>query len=414
MSRNIINAIFACLLISLPALVLVPSGRAGLESSDFPAYYVAAKALTSGNGPLFFDVEYQKAEEHRYLPEAPFHFVSDLPQFLIGVIPFAALDYDTAQNLCRVLIVALLAGALVMMANILEYSNRQTLLLFAFAAMCGPFFETVRVSKPFGALFLLAICLSILFLKKGADAKAGALAALCLVKPQMILPFLAFSTGALRWRFLLGFVVTSVILVLISFPIYGVAGYAKFLSLLSFINSNPELVGSSSMPTIRGQLLRLSVDASTCQTVSAVCFTLACAALFALGVAQRRSPHWWCRGVVMALALGIAASPYMHLYDVIAEMLPCCLLLRWSFSKNTANNHSIGRKLGAAIFICSIITFTLPAYVLVHYTYLLGSHAIVNIHFISLWCLFLLVAYSGVSCAQSPRTKESEPGLDSQ
>lgn len=373
MLRNIINVFFAALVVAIPPLLLAPTGDSALKISDFRAYYVAARIFASGNGPRICDPEYQVQEQKYYLPAIPPIFVSDPPYFLVLLTPLAFLTFPVAKIVFSSVLLVLLAVSIVLLAHILKYNNRQTLLLIAAAALSGPIFEALRVSKP-SPLFLFGLCMSIYFLNKGSDVKAGAFAALCLLKPQGILPFLAFAAGSFRLRFLISFGITATLLILLTFPAVGTECYHRYFQLISFLNTNPEVAGSSSMPTIKGQLLRLSTDQSLAVNTAAVLFAITCTALFVLGLSTRKNSQWWVIGVIAAFSLAIPASPYMHMYDLIIMLPTSCLLFRWAF---THEQKSI-----AAVWACALIPFLLPIYVLVHYFYLIGSNAIVNVHLI--------------------------------
>jgi len=248
--------------------------------------------------------------------------------------------------------------------------------------MSGPAFETIKICKPI-PLFYVGLCATLYVLSRGRPRRAAVCTAVCVMKPHEVLPFIAFTLG--NKRFVLVAIVAALGLVWVTatLPVFGYDGYQTYARALDYVGQHPEIVGVAAMPTLKGQLLRLSVAPGLAGAVSTAFYVVTVLVIAAFGFAYRASEKWWIPGTMLGFTIGLVGLPYMHLYDLIIAIPALCLLL--------AALRGPERRFARWLAYACIIPFVQPIYTLVHYDYLLGRGHVVNLHFVAL-CVLSLIA----------------------
>lgn len=373
-ARTVINFLFAVLVF---AAVAVPAAiNVGPQASDFPAYYVTSTRIRAGEAADVYVVEHQREAGRKLSPDIN-PLVVEPPYALFAAAPLSVVPFALAKAVFTGLLITAMAAAVIVLSRSLLLTNRQTLILIGLVAGSGPVFEIFKISKPI-PFFLLAMMVSLWFLRKNQDYKSGVVAAVCLFKPQFFLPYLLFAAGAGRLRFIVGCAAAGLALVVISLPIFGVQGYSNFFALLSQISAHPELAGVEMMPVLKGQLLRLNISTSLSAALTNGIYGLALLLLVLLGRSKHKLVHWWIPGVVAGFGSVACFYPYMHLYDLVIIIPSLCFV---ALSQSKEN-----RQIIFVLMVLSLIWFMNPIYVFVHY-YWLSHSAPINLHFVALLVL---------------------------
>ena len=352
-----------------------------LRASDFPAYYVTAKQIVSGHSADVYVLDRQAAAAKDLFSEGciyPF----DPPYVLAETVPLIASSPEIGRRVVGSLLVLLLATGTFILGSALELSTRRRIVLVVSTAMSGPAFETVKVCKPI-PLFYVGLCATLWLLRRGRLRRAAVCTALCVMKPHEILPFTAFALGNKRFIFVTIVATLGLLWLAITFPVFGSDGYRAYARALDYVSEHPEIVGVATMPTLKGQLLRLSVAPGLANTLSSAFYIVTVMVVGALGFVYRTKEKWWIAGTILGFTVGIVGLPYMHLYDLVIAIPAVCLLM--------TNLGGPGRRTERWVAYACVASFIQPIYTLVHYDYLLGGGHVVNVHFVAL-CVLAVIA----------------------
>ena len=140
-ARNVINVLFALLIFAVMIVGWAPPGDWIYNASDFPHITPAAKLIASGHGADAYKINYMNEKVHHYYPNAAGReiFASEPPFFLACLAPLALFPPQTAKLIFDSILVTLSAIACVILANVLNWNNRKTLVLIALTTLSGPF-----------------------------------------------------------------------------------------------------------------------------------------------------------------------------------------------------------------------------------------------------------------------------------
>lgn len=390
-NRSAVNFVFACAILAVLSYAVMST-----KFSDFPEYYLASKQILAGKAAQIYDFQQQRAEMPKYFAEGAAE-TFDAPYALIGVAPLGLLNPIASKLVFQAVMIMLLAGAAVLLTRILRVNNRGALIVIALMVVSGPAFEILKVSKPI-PIFAFAFALSLLFLQKGADWKAGMVAAFCAVRPHEILPFFILALGAQRYKFLAGALAVGLLLVLISLPIFGIDGYRNFVQMFGYLNQHPELYGATAMPTFRGQLLRMGVSLQLATTINWSLYGATLAALFFLGRRLKAASNWYTTGTIAAFILGLLTIPYVHLYDFIVLAPAFCFLI--------VQARESDKKRFYAIAACMAM-FISPLYQLIHYNYFVLGNNVLNLHLLTMIVLTIVAVPFCTEAVAGGRNLES-------
>jgi len=347
-SRTLVNFAFTLLLlavVAIPVSLTVP-----IKNSDFPVYYQNAQLIRAGKGPEIW--------RHDLVSISSGPGLNEPPLVMWALAPVAWLPFPAAKFVFDCTMAVLIAISALVLARTARLSQRGTLLLLGLMAASGPIFEILKVSKPSPLLFCgVAFCLACL--QKGEETKAGAWIALCMVKPQEVLPFLAFMAGGMRKRFLLGLAAAGLVLVALAFLVFGVEGFTNYLNRLAYIEGHPYFVMTDNQSILTGQLLRLGVPPATAMRLGNTVYGLGLLGLFIFGLMTRTSAQWWIKGTVVAFVSMACFFPYMFAYDLVIVIPGICFLIQMLAKQR-------GKLLlGGALL--SVGTYLNPIYIFIHY-----------------------------------------------
>ncbi len=223
---------------------------------DFVIYYTGAQIVRDGAASDLYDLGRQRQYQAQYATAIragalPFNH----PAYeLLWHIPLTFLSYVNAYIIWNVINAGLLLGLGRWFAPRERPDLRWLFTIMAFG------FYPVLVVFLHGQDSILLTCLiggSMLALKRKKQVVAGVLLALGAFKPQIVLPI------ALSWVYrpyrkaALMFLISGILLGLLSIAMVGISGTVKYLELLSWIDKTRYTISPSLMPNLRGLIYSL-------------------------------------------------------------------------------------------------------------------------------------------------------------
>ena len=380
---GLFTCFFILLVLSIPAYFLSP---ANFELMDLPEFYTPAKMILSGHGSSIYDVPSLKAAEKALFPWMKAEsIVLYLPPFAVpwlvpsGFVPEAAIGPVWWLSLLISTV-----GALALLRNCFGLSERALLWTGTILSAFGPEWESIKHGQ-LAPFLLLSLSLAIWALKRDHPRLCAGAFSFLLLKPHLLLPFLAYLTGARRYRPILYLALPAALLIGLSLLMVGPAGYKDYQALMSYSFVHRQWMAPEAGPTIRGQLLRFLGDQDALVlNVSSTVSALTLVALFAAGRRLSASEQWLEKGVIMSVPLALVTALHCHNYDLLLLLPPFIALTGSTFIQKLPRLALLSLILPGTIFM-------MPFYNKIHYEYLLTGGKL-NPFFLVLagFCIFTL------------------------
>ena len=281
--------------------------------NDFTFYYVAARIGVAHGWPSIYDLGLQQsqldaigsritiAELARYISPPPVAWLA---------LPFTLLPFPVAYWAWSTLLLIALSGTWYLAA---PGAGRLRIIHLVAALAWVPVIYGLQLGQP-GIFVALGVVGSYAVMRSGRPFESGLVLGVIVLKPQLgvLLPVALLLNG--RYRALAGAAVAIGLLALASAVNVGPAGIAAYEQRLSF---------AASVPVNRALTLAPYVGDLTITRV-----LQAAIAIWALALVYRfrkRSPEWM---YATALVGGLAASPYLHIDDLVMLGLAGWLYMR--------------------------------------------------------------------------------------
>lgn len=292
-------------------------------SIDFRSYYTAGYMLRTGQDSLLYNYPTEEHLQDTLVAPAPAALPFFAPPFT--AIPFALISY--APYLAALLIFALvnlilLALAVrVMRPHLRALSDRwpltPTLLFFSFLPV-----GLTLVMGQLSILILLIDCLAFAALEAGSPFLAGLILSLALMKFQTALPVALLFLLWRRWRFVLGFLIGSSALLVLSAWMFGfqnLASYLRSIIHMSALAGTPLQGAVGTAPRTMANLYGLFFMLAPVNHIATILTVIA--SLLLILWAATRPPSF-------PLAVLVATLVSYHLYpcDLTLLLLPVGLL----------------------------------------------------------------------------------------
>ena len=295
---------------------------------DFVLYHGAARIVGDGKGAELYDLtlqrDYQKGS-HAASQSRPLPF-NHLPYELLPLLPLANLSFPVAHAVWAAVNFLLLVVILLRLLPFVEATQRKFSCLMLFA-----FFPTLTALKMGQDSVLTTYLLTETFvsLKHKRYGLAGSLLALGLYKPQFVLPIAGILLWQRRWSAVLGFLLTGLVLTIISLAMVGWHGLMGLLALWLPMMERGNVVWPELMLNLRGLVhMTLSLGGITSATNSWTLVLSVAAYLLTL--------RFWPRDVSesehlielrFALAVVMTTLVSFHLYSYDGTLLAIALIL---------------------------------------------------------------------------------------
>jgi len=223
------------------------------EKTDFSLTYVGATIVRQGLGHSLYDIALQKkTRDSLFAYPSPLLF--EHPPFEALIFsPLAALPFRTAYLIWALFNAALWILLIFFLRPYLPWP-REDLGYVMLWLLFGPL--GVALYQGQSSLALLALyAFAFMRLKRSQDFPAGLALGFGLFKFQFVLPFALIFLFRRKWRFLIGFTASALLLGMLSIFTVGGKGLSEYARFLLTIGSNPqnESFGSAvDMPTLYG------------------------------------------------------------------------------------------------------------------------------------------------------------------
>ena len=324
---------------------------------DFVLYYSGAKILNDGNGAQLYDLqvqrEYQKefgvANQNRDLP------FNHLPYELLLLLIPAKFSFPVAHSLWAAINILLLAVILLRLSPFVEDRHR-----WLFALMLFAYFPTLTALKMGQDSVITTFLLVETFvsLKRKRYAIAGGLLALGLYKPQFVLPLVGIFLLHRRWSSIFGFLITGLLLGVLSLAMVGWNGLLGLFSLWLPMTQRGHVVWPELMTNLRG-LMYMILDlgglsgATNILTLGFSILVYVIALRLWPRSADERNELFDLR---FALAVAMTALVSFHLYSYDGTLLAIPLIIMLNQILKDPNSYAVRHR----IFLAILIAWFLP------------------------------------------------------
>ncbi len=318
-----------------------------LRGPDFFSFYAAARLFLARGGSAVYDLALQSTYQDQITAQwAPLKFVLlpyIHPPYVTPLLaPLGLLPYRQAYvafGLLNLVLIALVIALLVRSTNLPRF---QAAMLGALALGYLPLF-VVLLQGQTDMLVLLPLAGAYLAWIRGRTGWAGVFTGLAMIKPNLLLILPVLFVARREWRAVAGLLAVSAALVLTAFLISGHGEFATYVGLVS-----GWAAGSNQAWPITGQTvysLRGALEAMPGGRLPAL--AVLTVLLILVGLALSWRPHVARLDFALAVAAGVALSPYQNLHDLSLLVLPGIVLA------DLAAHRRIGHP-GAAILVLAL------------------------------------------------------------
>ncbi|MGH7777350.1 MAG: glycosyltransferase 87 family protein [Candidatus Dormibacterales bacterium] len=292
-----------------------------LRGPDFFSFYAAARLLLARGGAHVYDMAAQMHFQALVTGAPPARQILlpyiHPPYYTLLIAPLGLLPYRGAYLVAGALNLFLVAAAVTLLVRASGLRGLAAAAAGAMAAGFYPLFVTVLQGQS-DLLVLALLAGSAAAWARGLEATAGVLAALAMVKPQLLLlvPLLFLARRA--WRALAGFGIVAGALLAVSAGAFGLAGLVRYLGVIG-----PWAAGGTHAWPITGQTvysLRGALEHLPGGHLPALALVALLLGLVALSLLWR--PDRPRLDMAVAVAGSVALSPYENLHDLTLLLVP--------------------------------------------------------------------------------------------
>ncbi len=305
--------------------------------ADFTAFYAAGLTVRRGQGSRLYDPREQWKVQQEFagqvaIRQGPLPYLR-LPFEALLFIPLTFLPYPAAYvfwlllNLGVVIVVALfLRRQLPSLRNFPAWVPVLVALGFV------PVFLTLLQGQD-SILILLFYSLAYIALRKGADFRAGCYLGLGLIKPHLVLPFVAIAFLRGKGRMTCGFLLVAVVLLMASLGVVGWSGFLHYPGYLWDLEQHTErgLAQPRDNPNLRGLVEGFGSGMASPQVITGVIVILSVGLMVWVSVRNRTGAPGgriadliFCQAVIVSLLV----CYHSFAYDLSVLLLPISLLVR--------------------------------------------------------------------------------------
>lgn len=318
---------------------------------DYVIYYTGAQIVRDGAGSDLYDLSLQRQYQAKFAAPIragalPFNH----PAYeLLWHIPLTFLSYVDAYVVWNLINAGLLLGLVRWFALRDHGALSWMCLIMAFG------FYPVLAVLLHGQDSILLTCLigaSMLALKRQAQVGAGVLLALASFKPQLVLPI------ALTWmcrpyrKAAVAWLVSVLLLGLLSVSMVGITGTVRYLDLLSWIDKTNYTISPAIMPNLRG-MIHLLLGKQYPNVVFPLTALLTLGVLVLMVRLWRRFPseneQVFDLTVALTVTLTLLTSYHGYAHDFALLLLPALIATRGFFTGSARGTVPV--LLGAVLLI---------------------------------------------------------------
>ncbi|TMD37201.1 MAG: glycosyltransferase family 2 protein [Chloroflexi bacterium] len=301
--------------------------RGSLRGPDFFNFYAAAKLFITGGGAAVYDIAQQRQVELQITGADPSRFIVlpyfHPPYYTLLIAPLAYLDYRSAYYVMAAVNVALVVALIaILVTTSLRVHGRGWLVASAMIGGFFPLFVTVLQGQS-DLVVLVPLAGAYASWARGRYAMAGALSALALAKPQLLLLIPILFIARRAWRALAAFAGVLLALGVISLvglgfgPVMTYIGTVGSWALTGRIPSTEQLIYTD--PAVYSLRALLDAIPGGGQILAPV-ILLFLLALAALSLSWR--PNRPRLDFALAIAVSLVLSPHQNVHDLALLVIP--------------------------------------------------------------------------------------------
>ena len=301
--------------------------RGNLRGPDFFNFYAAAKLYVTHGGSSVYDIAMQKQVELQVTGQDPSRFIVlpyfHPPYYTLLIAPLGFLDYRNAYYVMAALNVVLLTAMIVVLArSSLSIHGRGWFVAVAMIAGFFPLFVTILQGQS-DLVVLVPLAAAYAAWAKGRLGLAGALSALALAKPQLLLLIPILFLARRAWRALAAFAGVLLGLGLVSVIGFGFGPVVTYLTSVGswavtgrLPNTTQVVYTDPAVYSLRNVLEALPGGGKAIALV----ILLFLLALVALSLSWR--PDKPRLDFALAIAASLVLSPHQNVHDLALLVIP--------------------------------------------------------------------------------------------
>jgi len=301
--------------------------RGSLRGPDFFNFHAAAKLFVTSGGAAVYDIAMQRQVELQITGADPARFIVlpyfHPPYYTLLIAPLAYLDYRNAYYVMAAANVVLASALVVILVRTsLSVHGRGWIVAAAMIGGFFPLFVTVLQGQS-DLVVLVPLAAAYAAWAKGSHATAGALSALALAKPQLMLLIPVLFIARRSWRALAGFVGVLAVLGVISVIGFGLApvlGYLRAVGTWAITGRLPDtdqlVYTDPAVYSLRNILEAIPGGGK----VVAFVILLLLLAFVALSLSWR--PDKPRLDFAVAIAASLVLSPHQNIHDLALLVIP--------------------------------------------------------------------------------------------
>jgi hypothetical protein len=334
------------------------------KGTDFPDFYAAAKLVDDGLGHQLYDPAVQERFQIRYSGRIGTLYIHPAFEALF-YLPFAAAPPQRAYVLWSLLNL----GLLIAIARSLQhyaFTRVGWQVLLALFLVFAPVLLNLLQGQD-SVLLLFFVAMSFAALTRGNEFLAGCLLACGLFKFHLILPLALILAVNRTKRFLLGFLLLAVVLILISVAICGpgfLLAYPRFL--IGLPNLPFSGIHPRQMANLRGLAALIIPGSKSVSLVLTIPVSFLLLSIAVRGsILARMQPQatalLFASSVLASLLVGYHLSPH----DLSLLLVPMTMI-----STDILATHQISKWLRTIFAACLVILYLPPLHL-----FLLAAHS---------------------------------------
>lgn len=350
------------------------------EVSDYFQYYAVSKLMQAGHYNLIYNISTMVNAEQALVPGSSHGYFPFLipPLFSWIFFPLAYFSFAISMYAWTIFLAAITIIAFLVLCKESSIKNKSKLWAAALLATSGPYLEAIRLGQ-LAPFLLLGLVLLYMGLKRSNRLFATVGQSIFWLKPQLLLPLLCFQSKFDTIKTTLFVLASALVGLVISCTIAGPSIIVNYLNLLTNKDVQSTFLGITYGPTLRGQLLKFSIDYDIATKTAFIFYLLLLVLAFLL---RKRCDKISGRTNLIftsLVPLALSLSPHLHNYDLLL-LFPGLLLL------STYELSGFFSRLRNGIVFLSILCFISPVYTYLHYFYVLRN-GLINPFF---WTVFAL------------------------
>ncbi|TMD99157.1 MAG: DUF2029 domain-containing protein [Chloroflexi bacterium] len=301
--------------------------RGNLRGPDFFNFYAAARLYVTNGGAAVYDIAMQRQVELQITGQDPSRFIVlpyfHPPYYTLLIAPLAFLDYRHAYYVMAAFNIVLVAALIaILVRTSLRVHGRGWLVAGAMIAGFFPLFVTVLQGQS-DLVVLVPLAGAYAAWSRGRYGMAGALSALALAKPQLLLLIPVLFIARRAWRALAAFAGVLAALGLLSVATFGLGPVFTYLSSVGTWAITGRLPNSDQLvytdPAVYSLRNILEAVPGGGKVVAFVILVLLLA-LVALSLSWR--PDKPRLDFALAIAASLVLSPHQNVHDLALLVIP--------------------------------------------------------------------------------------------